>query len=421
LIGEGNVDVDIDDLIRYENENSTLDFKAKQYTKEQFGSLLKDVMAMANSDTTSDKFIIVGIKQKSNGEKAYLGIERSEFVDSAVYQQLILENIEPDIPLDYFPHEFEEKVLGVLKISDCLNRPYMMKKDHGNLKKGDCLIRKGSQQSPMSRSDLDRIFESKKSSEDYDKVVQIAFSGSNGMQDIELPAVRRFVRPSERANEEILKVIEQKKRELELKSASNVVNHFDFRAGLTSAYAFLGGTPYESRSIEELEKNLAVVKETYLSDDYYEVFEKHSHKINITIINNGLSYLEDCSIEVIIKKISGLLIATRIYKKPENNNYMFLPKPSLVNHVGIMYPSVDSTDDTWIIKETIGDIRHHIPIDAFKIDLRIVPTQKITTDVIELECRLFGKNLSYPLIRTLKIKVTEPEEAKQEKENIYKE
>ena len=401
--------MDIDDLIRYENENTTLDFKAKQYTKQQFGSLLKDVMAMANSDTTSDKFIIVGIKQKSNGEKAYLGIERSEFVDSAVYQQLILENIEPDIPLDYFPHEFEEKVLGVFKISDCLNRPYLMKKDYGNLKKGDCLIRKGSQQSPMIRRDLDQIYESKKSSEDYNKVVQIAFSGFNGMQDIELPAVRRFVRPSERANEEILKVIKQKKSELELKSASNVVNRFGFRADLTSAYAFLGGTPYESRSIEELEKNLAVVKETYRSDDYYEVFEKHSHKINITIINNGLSYLEDCSIEVIVKKIPGLLIASTIYEKPENN-YMLLLKPDLVNHGSIMYPSVNSTEDTWIIKEAIGDIRHHIPIDAFKIDLRIVPTQKITTEVIELECRLFGKNLSYPLIRTLKIRVTEPDE-----------
>ena len=404
--------MDIDDLIRYENENTTLDFKATQYTKEQFGSLLKDVMAMANSDTTSDKFIIVGIKHKSSGEKDYLGIERSEFMDSAVYQQLILENIEPDIPIDYYPYKFEEKVFGIFKISNCLNRPYMMKKDNGNgnLKKGDCLIRKGSQQSRMIRRDFDRIFETKKSIEDYDKVVQIAFCGFNGMQEIELPAVRRYVPPSERMKKKILKVMEQKKSELELKSASNPLDHFDFKlASLSSTYIF-GGAPYESRSLEELEKNLAVVKETYRSDDYYEFFEKYSHKINITILNNGLSYLEDCSIEVIITKIQGLFIASRIYEEPEDNT-MLLLKRDLVNPVSIMYPTVDSTDDTWVIKEGIGDIRHHIPTDAFKIDLRIVPTQ-IITEVIELECRLFGKNLAYPLIRTLKIKVTEPAEEK---------
>jgi len=412
VTGEGKVDVDIDDLIRYENENTTLDFKATQYTKEQFGSLLKDVMAMANSDTTSDKFIIVGIKHKSSGEKDYLGIEPSEFMDSAVYQQLILENIEPDIPIDYYPYKFEEKVFGIFKISNCLNRPYMMKKDNGNgnLKKGDCLIRKGSQQSRMIRRDFDRIFETKKSIEDYDKVVQIAFCGFNGMQEIELPAVRRYVPPSERMKKKILKVMEQKKSELELKSASNPLDHFDFKlASLSSTYIF-GGAPYESRSLEELEKNLAVVKETYRSDDYYEFFEKYSHKINITILNNGLSYLEDCSIEVIITKIQGLFIASRIYEEPEDNT-MLLLKRDLVNPVSIMYPTVDSTDDTWVIKEGIGDIRHHIPTDAFKIDLRIVPTQ-IITEVIELECRLFGKNLAYPLIRTLKIKVTEPAEEK---------
>lgn len=390
--------MNIDDLIKYENENTTLDFKSSQYIKEQYEALLKDVMSMANADTTNDKFIIVGIKHRSSGEREYLGIERSEFMDSATYQQLILENIEPDIQLDYFPYEFEGKVLGIFRISNCLNRPYMMKKDYKSLKRGDCFIRKGSQQSRMVRRDFELIFDSKKTSIDYDQVIQIAFRGSNGMQEIELPAVEQLKLPSERAKEKILRVIEQKKNE---PRTNNVLRSLGSLSSLS--YPF-GGEPYEDRSLEELEKNLAGVKETYRQDDYYEFFEEHSHKINITILNSGSSYLEDCSIEINVRRVQGLLIASRIYDKPDHSSKLFI-KPSAPKMENIMYPMVDQTEEAWIIKQEIGDIRHHIPTDAFEIDLRVIPRKELINKIIEFECRLFGKNLSCPLKRTLKIKI----------------
>ena len=53
------------DLILYENENTRLDFKRDEYKKEDYSSFLKDVISMANAFSTQDRFIIIGLKPKS--------------------------------------------------------------------------------------------------------------------------------------------------------------------------------------------------------------------------------------------------------------------------------------------------------------------------------------------------------------------
>lgn len=392
--------MDINDLIRYENENTSLDFKAIQYTKDQFESLIKDVMAMANSDVSNDKFIIVGIKHRSDGQREYLGIERSEFIDSATYQQLILENIEPDIQLDYLPYEFDNKIFGIIKITNCFNRPYMMKKNYNKLKRGDCFIRKGSQQSRLGRRDLDRIIETKSTNEDFDKVIQITFCGFNDAQEIQLPTTGELNLPSERARKKIISIIEKKKSQPESEEVLNPLSRL--------AYTFTG-VPYEDRSIEELEENLIKVKETYMDEDYYEIFEENSHKINFSIMNNGHTYLEDCLIEVRVKKKQGLLISSRKYKKPENNN-LFISNTLLDTDTEFfLYPKVETIEDKLVIKQELGNIKHHQPSKVFMTDLRIVLTPKLIKEVIEFECTLFGKNLSNPIKRILRIYVKEPD------------
>ena len=48
----------LDELVRYENENTDLDFKGTQYMKKQHEALIKDIMSMANADTENDRYII---------------------------------------------------------------------------------------------------------------------------------------------------------------------------------------------------------------------------------------------------------------------------------------------------------------------------------------------------------------------------
>ncbi|GEM_PF-2261515 len=152
--------VDLDSLIEDGQENENLDFKAVQYDRTKHEALIKDVLSFANADIHNDRYIIIGIIFNNLGEKEILEID-SVFIDSAVYQQLIKENIEPELRLEYFPYTVKGKRIGIIRIYDCEDKPYMMKKDYGKLRRGECFIRKGSTQFRLNRRDLDKILNQK--------------------------------------------------------------------------------------------------------------------------------------------------------------------------------------------------------------------------------------------------------------------
>ncbi|MEB4783721.1 ATP-binding protein [Paenibacillus jamilae] len=147
----------IDELIEYGYECNYLDFKENQYSKEKNMALIMDIMSMANSCHDGDKYIIVGIKDRPEG-KEIKGINPHEFIDSSNYNQLITSNIEPDIQFDYFKYDYKGSLLGIFKIYNTNNKPYMMKKKYERLNEGHCLIRKGSMNAIAKRGDFDCIY-----------------------------------------------------------------------------------------------------------------------------------------------------------------------------------------------------------------------------------------------------------------------
>lgn len=147
---------EIEKLIEYGYETDFLDFKAIQYKDKT--ALLKDVLAMANSNSSQTKYILCGIKADSANNKTIIGISENDFKDSSEIQQLIYSNIEPDLHIEYLPLKYKEALIGVIRIGESPNKPYMMKKKNGTLEKGICYVRKGSQQSVASREDFDRFY-----------------------------------------------------------------------------------------------------------------------------------------------------------------------------------------------------------------------------------------------------------------------
>ncbi|MGI8386578.1 AlbA family DNA-binding domain-containing protein [Robertmurraya sp. P23] len=150
----------ITELIESGHECEYIDYKEKQYSKEKHRDLLVDIMAMANSRYEGDKFIIIGIKDKPNF-KEIKGINPIEFIDSSTYTQVVLSNIEPEIEFDYFKYEYKGALLGVFRIYNNDNKPYMIKRKYNDLKEGLCLVRKGSVNSVATRNDFDRFYRNK--------------------------------------------------------------------------------------------------------------------------------------------------------------------------------------------------------------------------------------------------------------------
>lgn len=382
----------IDDLILYENENIRLDFKLIEYRKENYSSLLKDVLSMANADTTENRYIVIGLKPENSSERGFKGID--DITDAATIQQIVHENIEPEIEIEYYSYRFKEFNFGVIKITNCTNPPYLMKKDYGNnrnqLKKGDGYIRKGTHQTKLTRKDYERFTELRINESFFNSDIEFTLESQVGKNKIFLINSENIILPSEVEKDKIERILKEKKE-----------NPFPIIAQLQLNMSIVTGyTPYEYRDIPTLEHNLENVQETYYEEDCYELLEKNANRINILINNKGHKYIEDASIRLKIPKIEGLFVAEKIYNKPSSK--------SKINYNGtsnLFYPTVTNDNQFYYIETNIGDIKHQIIQDAFKIEVRLIAKSYIELEAINIECELFAKNIKTSIKKSIDINI----------------
>jgi len=335
----------MEDIIKYNNENAGLDFKAIQYTKDKYPSLLKDIIAMANADYKDNRFIIVGIKHLPSGEKKPISIEKKDFIDSSTYQQLINENIESDINLSYESYLYNDNsTLGIFCLSDCNKQPYMLKKDYGNLKKGDCFIRKGSHQIKATRADFERMYEER---DPFIDKIKIFFKDTK-VKTIKVSSIDRknIILKSDRQIKKIEDIIKIKKLK------NNIIEKkLPMKISLNGLH-----TPLENRNIEELNKMLKTAKDTYREDDLYEYQEEYTYKLNFDIFNSSIKYIEDASIIITIAKSDNYFILDIPIEKPSNTFDALSNSMHRLTYIN--YPNVDNVNNNFIISTNIGDIKH---------------------------------------------------------------
>ena len=104
----------IKDLIENGFESDSLDFKERMYPKNGTPELLKDILAMANSNYIGTKYIVMGVKDKIGEIRLISGISSEDIVDSFSYQQFILNNIEPDVNINLHYIDYQENKIAVI-------------------------------------------------------------------------------------------------------------------------------------------------------------------------------------------------------------------------------------------------------------------------------------------------------------------
>ncbi|WP_053597883.1 AlbA family DNA-binding domain-containing protein [Bacillus sp. FJAT-18017] len=139
-----------------QTESEHLDFKKGLYVRANYDSLLKDVIAMANAKIIGSRYIIFGVKESAQQEKELFNI--TEPIDAATYQELIFENIEPQLDCQLHYLTYKNHLLAILEIRDPKCQPYLLKKDYNKLHKGFCYIRRGSKNDFATRSDFDYFY-----------------------------------------------------------------------------------------------------------------------------------------------------------------------------------------------------------------------------------------------------------------------
>ncbi|MGG0239822.1 ATP-binding protein [Bacillus rhizoplanae] len=381
-------------LVKYEREGTNLDFKREQYQKEKNKDLIKDIMSMANAPTIGQKYIIVGVKDKPDGKKEFHSILRGSFVDQATYEQVIRENIEPTIDFSYSPFEMDGYLLGVFEIGPCNNPPYMMKKDFQGLKKGDCYIRRGSQQDRLTRRDLDELLVFR-SNQYFNGKISIGFNGTLENKRV-VEAIKEVKFPSDLAKKRIEAELNRREREGEIE-----MNRFD--SMILSPFQSI---PYEKRSTETLRKNLKEVKQDYNQHDWYYIGEKVSNKLNIILRNNGDRYLEDVSIRVKIPREEGIIVMDEIPSEPPKGKDIFRAAISNtpINNI-LHYPNVQKEEHYFVVEADVGALKHQQNTEVFGEELRVAFGPRACGKILNWEYTIYAKNLPKPITGNLRIQV----------------
>ncbi|PFR14227.1 AlbA family DNA-binding domain-containing protein [Bacillus cereus] len=383
-------------LIQHEQEGTKLDFKREQYRKEKYKDLIKDIMAMANAPVEGKRYIVTGVKDLPSGTKEYFSIPEKEFVDQATYQQIIRENVEPSIDFSYYSVEVQDGLLGVFEIDNCTNPPYMMRKDFNGLNKGDCFVRRGSQQERMTRRDLDEIL-SFKSKFNFNGKIAIGFN-KNLDKKITIAAIKDAELPSQEARREIEEILEERK--FKEKFGLSTIDRLGLRTSLL--YTASESVPYEERSTETLRRNLERIDETYYEQDRFHIGEELSEKLNLVLRNDGDKYLEDVSVQFKIPSSCGVKVMDRIHRNPNTGVKYALVTTSVVPS---RYPHVEKVEEFFIIKSTIDNLKHHQYTEAFGKELRVFFGQDTSKQVITCLYTIYAKNLPSPIFGELEIEV----------------
>lgn len=392
---------DIDDLIEFHNECEFLDFKQEEYNELNKPHLIKDVLAFANAAIIGNRYIIIGVK-KNDGVTELFNIESK--LDSANIQQYVHANITPELSVDYAPYQYKGFNLMVITIQSPESQPYMVEKDVSYkkgavcLKANECWVRKGSYQIAATRKDFDRMYALGASKESFKGKLDITFAGTD-LDVITLKALKDLKLPS-RENAKELEMIIAKKEDMQKN------NPFDYKLSIRNPMFPWNGTSYEERDLETLRKNLKNVAKTYQDEDYYTIFEKHAFKLNLEIFNSGDTYLEDATVELIIPNLDKILVADRIhYVHRASSNPLLPSRARTITYDELNYPLVKEDDQNYIVTETIGNIKHNIKQQGFKVPIRLA-IGKIEHDTeLKILCKIFGKNLTLPIEKELVISI----------------
>ena len=419
----------IDELIEFEPENTGLDFKATPYKKENLFEFLKDVMAIANASLDREGLIIVGVKKHADNSFTVNPLPADSFVDAATYQNLVIENIEPDLHIEYLPHLYKSnQLVGVFKIDKATDKPYIMKKVFGSgnaiRRKGESFIRKGTTTFPLMRQDIDRIYEQRRIADAYTHQVSFYFSGISKVKILEVFPASTDALPSQKKAIKIQSIIDKKEKEKaeQDKLKAEIENQAKLnQRTLTPGLANLGalsltkfpvsnlsifGTTYEERDIKTLKDDLEQIHQTYYEDDCYELYENRAERINLTILNEGTQYLEDAFIRIEVPIMEGLFVANELYAEPDRSSSPFLISiPKLPDWKSLNYPRYKKDNGLYTYSEKLGDLRHLQPKEVFEVPIRIALTPALAGKEIEVNLILFGKNLPQPIKDILIIRI----------------
>ncbi|WP_338652678.1 ATP-binding protein [Sporosarcina psychrophila] len=380
--------IPIEYRIQNETESITLDFKKEVYGRPKKQEFIKDVAAFANAITSDTyRYIVIGVKE-TNGEKEFVGVNREDFDDVASYQQIIDQNIEPNIPLTLDFPSIQDKTIAIFKIGPCINPPYVLKRDTDKYKQGLIFIRKGTTTRLANRQDLDIMFQGRQKVSSRDIRVGLNKNIDSSIEFSALSQEEVDEIPSRSRERHIIEELKYRKSPMYRPELRFYSNHFS-----------LEEIPVHQQSDAQLQESLKKIPKNYRDEDGYYLFEQKGSFFNLYVFNEGSETLRNCKVTLTVPRQHGLLIANKIHPQFKYQD--------IYGNYGSDYPYVEKTETSYTITENIEIIRHKQITSLFDEDIRLALKPEIIGDKIPIQYEIHAENLPDVITGELEIRVTD--------------
>jgi hypothetical protein len=372
-------------IVRSATPGTGVQLRRESYGKNGIRQFLRDVVAMANAAVGGSRYIIVGAETDNKGNKRLASISPDDFSGKPSYQGLVSDFIEPPIRLKYQAVNVDGKRVGVFEISDCQDRPYMMRVDHSEtLRRGDAYIRMDNAAIKMGRRQLQQMFERKFRDSVSGDRVEIGFPGEIIHKDFKIRTVDLAQLPSAIASTKL-------KQLLDIQNSAKDSGSTTVMARLTHARLFGSDSPYENRSADEIVEEMAAIEKKHALDDAHFLYETSAEKVQLVVYNQGDEPIQDASLSIVLPNHNAFYVADKLPKLPRNGEYVDRAKGDTSE-----YPTVNLKDDAIHVSNTLGEIPTYTPVDAFQMPLRICVGSALKGRKLGIRYSLFGSNLRTP-------------------------
>jgi len=369
-------------IVRSATPSTDVQFRKHAYGKSGVHRFLHDVLAMANASVEGPRYIIIGMESDAKGKKKAHTIDRDDFSGKPAYQALANDHIEPPIRIRYQPVTVDGKRVGVFEISDCQDRPYMMRIDYSEtLRRGDAYVRVNDAAVKMGRRQLQALFEKKFQDSVSSADIEIGFPGKIIHKDQKVMTCSLAKLPSTIAGEKLHEL-------MEAKSLAHESGNSTMVARLTHARLFGSDSPYTHQSAEQVEAEMRQIEQSYRDHDDHFLFEEHASKLQLVVVNQSEEAISDASLSLVLPNHNAFHVAPHLPKIPRDDRFVERTPNEQAD-----YPSVSLRDDTVHVSIKLGDIPPGQPIEVFAEPLRICVGSELRGRRIGIQYSLFAQNL----------------------------
>lgn len=421
------------ELLRFESAHSGLAFREHLYSPDEDASLVRDLLGLANADAPDPRRLIIGVRDPEEGTRQFPGVDRSVLVE---FRQRLLtlaaRAIEPELSIRVTGANMGGATLAIVSLTDCPDRPYLVREPVGRLLPGTGFIRRGTQTGPLRRADLQTLLgtgprkagapgnektpAATHSSLDVtggttgaagigaaragtaDRIlgtdnaeVRVFFPLDEERTELLLPVLPLEEMPSAAAAKRIRAMLAAKKE------SRDVLGRTETRLSrLVHARMYGADTPFDEQSDDALALQLSRTDEDYkAADDYYR-FETRAHKIQIAVRNQGMSNLKEATLELTLHLVEGTGVSGVLYT------------PDGTVSTSDAYPIIEHTDQAVIIRRSFDVLPAQAALRAFPEPPRLWAREAAIGKIMAVDYRAEAPRLEEPVTGTLTIRFTAP-------------